>query len=151
EAPRAEGVAPPSAGAVPGRAGERRATRATLGAPTRRFGVTLHQTHPAGEHDGEDQGGRGPRAGGDDRADERDERRGYDDPAQGRPVEREADGQATATREPWSQDDVDGGPAHGAPADGHHEEGRVELPRLPDGPQGGQTGRHGNASRGHDD
>ena len=75
-------------------------------------------------------------------SDEKYERRHQQDPADGRPVERNADGQAPFTLEPGSDDDVEGGPTHGRPPHGHQRKHDVELPRLPDPGQPDGRGPH---------
>src|SRR5207253_2089704 len=80
------------------------------------------------QHREEHDGGTGKRAREADGADDRNERGRNNHPAERRSVERDADGEATASLERWRKDDVDRGAAHRSPAHRHHEEGRIELP-----------------------
>src|SRR5947209_4477195 len=82
----------------------------------------------------ETSGGQRPREA--EHVDERDEGGRDDHAADGRPVERDADGEPPAPHEPGRDDDVDRRAAHRSPAERHHEEDRVELPGLRDDAEG---------------
>ena len=58
--------------------------------------------------------------------------------AAGRPVQRQAGGQAAAAVEPLGDDGVDRSTSHGGPARSHHQEREVDLP----GPVDDREGQH---------
>jgi hypothetical protein len=152
EAPRAKRVASPApvcAGRAPDRRGAR---RVAVGAGADRVGPAPHDRRGERQQHCElHEGGSPERLCEAEPADQPEERGGHEHAAEGGSVEREADGQAPAALEPRGEDDVDGGAAHRAPADGHHEKDRIELPRPADESEHRDAGRHRNGAARHDE
>ena len=72
-------------------------------------------------------------------------------PAAGRPVQRQAGGQAAAAVEPLGDDGVDRRTAHGSPARDHHQEGDVDLPGPVDNREAQHAKTHQPDARQNDD
>jgi hypothetical protein len=152
EAPRAKRVASPAPVAAVPAPGGRRAWRVPVGSGADRVGPAPHDGRGKREQHRELREGGGPECPREAEPPDQLEERGRDDHAPERgPVEGEADREPPAALEPRSEDDIDRRAAHRAPADGHHEKNRIEMPRPTDEPEHRHAGRHRDRAARHDD